>query len=92
MFFSFDGVDGVGKTTQAELFCAWLEDQGREVVFCRDPGSTEVGERVRRILLDSDNGSIGRRTEMLLYMAARAQLVGADGYGDQAEVIRPDPA
>jgi dTMP kinase len=82
MFFSFDGLDGVGKSTQLRLFCQWLEEKGREVVVCRDPGSTPLGERVRSLLLDSDDATpIGVRTEMLLYMAARAQLVD--------EVIRP---
>ena len=80
MFFSFDGIDGVGKTTQMELFCQWLADEwpggGREVVTCRDPGSTPLGERVREILLNSDHRTpITARSEMLLYMAARAQLV-----------------
>ena len=80
MFFSFDGIDGVGKTTQMQLFCQWLADEwhggGHEVVTCRDPGSTPLGERVREILLDSDDSTpIAARTEMLLYMAARAQLV-----------------
>jgi dTMP kinase len=82
MFFSFDGIDGVGKTTQMDLFCAWLEERGEDVITCRDPGSTTLGERIREILLHSDDQTpIGRRAEMLLYMAARAQLVD--------EVIRP---
>lgn len=82
MFFSFDGIDGVGKTTQMQLFGEWLAEQGREVVTCRDPGSTALGESVREILLTSDESTpIAGRSEMLLYMAARAQLVD--------EVIRP---
>ena len=82
MFFSFDGIDGTGKTTQMDLCCEWLCELGYEVVACRDPGSTPLGERVREILLHSDAATpIGRRCEMLLYMAARAQLVD--------EVIRP---
>jgi dTMP kinase len=82
MFFSFDGIDGVGKTTQMELFCAWLRATGHDVVECRDPGSTPLGEKLRDILLHSDHHTpIGRRAEMLLYMASRAQLVD--------EVIRP---
>jgi len=82
MFFSFDGIDGVGKTTQMDLFCHWISEKGQEVVTCRDPGSTPLGERVREILLHSgEETTIGRRAEMLLYMAARAQLVD--------EVIRP---
>ena len=76
MFFSFDGIDGVGKTTQMKLFCQWLVQRQLEVVTCRDPGSTPLGERVREILLNSDDQTpIAARSEMLLYMAARAQLV-----------------
>jgi dTMP kinase len=76
MFFSLDGIDGVGKTTQMQLFCQWLTEQGAQVVTCRDPGSTPLGERVREILLHSGADTpISARTEMLLYMAARAQLV-----------------
>jgi len=82
MFFSFDGIDGVGKTTQMQLFQEWLHQLGREIVTCRDPGSTPLGERIREILLTSDESTpITPRSEMLLYMAARAQLV--------EEVIRP---
>jgi dTMP kinase len=81
MFFSFDGVDGVGKTTQMQLFCQWLRESGRDVVACRDPGSTQLGEALRQIVLGSHTTPIHRRSEMLLYMAARAQLV--------EEVIRP---
>jgi dTMP kinase len=82
MFFSFDGIDGVGKTTQMQLFQEWLAAQGHDVVTCRDPGSTRLGERVREIVLRSDETTlISSRSEMLLYMAARAQLV--------EEVIRP---
>ena len=81
MFFSFDGVDGVGKTTQLNLFCQWLRSRGLDVVCCRDPGSTRLGERLRQIVLGDAETAIHRRSEMLLYMAARAQLV--------EEVIRP---
>lgn len=82
MFFSFDGVDGVGKSTQLRLFHHWLLDSGYEVVTCRDPGSTPLGEQLREIVLHSPEGvAIGSHSEMLIYMAARAQLV--------EEVIRP---
>jgi dTMP kinase len=82
MFFSFDGIDGVGKSTQVRLFVEALRARGLEVVVCRDPGSTSLGEKVRELLLNhSAQTAIGRRSEMLLYMAARAQLVD--------EVIRP---
>ena len=76
MFFSIDGGDGTGKSTQGELFCRWLEEIGHDVVSCRDPGSTPLGEAVRRLLLDRHDLQIDRRSEMLLYMAARAQLAG----------------
>lgn len=81
MFVSFDGVDGVGKSTQVGLFVNWLRQSGHDVVSCRDPGSTPLGEEVRRILLDSESIDIHRRSEMFLYMAARSQMV--------EEVIRP---
>jgi len=74
MFFSFDGLDGVGKSTQAQLLAQWLRDEGYEVVQCRDPGSTKVGEKVRDLLLDT-RAVISLRAEALLYMAARAQMV-----------------
>jgi dTMP kinase len=81
MFFSFDGVDGTGKSTQLSLFCDWLRSVGCDVVTCRDPGGTALGEQIRSILLDSQDTPIHRRSEMLLYQASRAQLV--------EEVIRP---
>jgi dTMP kinase len=81
MFVTFDGVDGTGKSTQLELFCQWLRSLGRDVVTCRDPGGTALGERIRSILLDSRDTPIDRRSEMLLYQASRAQLVD--------ETIRP---
>lgn len=80
MFITFDGVDGAGKSTQITRFCEALRSEGHDVVTCRDPGATALGEKVREILL---GGAIemGYRSEMLLYMAARAQLV--------QEIIRP---
>jgi dTMP kinase len=75
MFYSFDGIDGAGKSTQMELFCAWLAERGERVVKCRDPGSTPLGEAIRSLLLDRRDLSIGRRAEAFLYVAARAQLV-----------------
>jgi dTMP kinase len=75
MFFSFDGIDGGGKSTQMQLFCDWLRDQGHTVVACRDPGGTPLGEAIRNLLLARSEMQINRMAEMLLYMAARAQLV-----------------
>ena len=81
MFFSFDGIDGVGKSTQVTLFAQWLRDQGAEIVQCRDPGSTPLGEAIRKILLNHDEARVDQHAEMLLYMAARAQMV--------VELIKP---
>jgi dTMP kinase len=81
LFFSIDGGDGTGKSTQVGLFCDWLREQGCNVLACRDPGSTRLGEAVCGLLLDRHDLAIARNAEMLLYMAARAQLV--------EEVIRP---
>ena len=81
-FFSFDGLDGVGKSTQLNLFKDWLISLGHDVLLCRDPGSTVLGEKLREIVLHSkEDTPICQRSEMLLYMAARAQLV--------EEVIQP---
>ncbi len=81
MFISIDGGDGCGKSTQLVLLADWLRGHGRDVLTCRDPGSTPLGEEVRELLLNRHDLRIDRRAEMLLYMAARAQL--AD------QVIRP---
>ena len=81
LFFCFDGIDGAGKTTQIECFRDWLQSAGHDVLLCRDPGSTELGESIRSVLLTHSDTPIGARTEMLLYMSARAQLV--------EEIIRP---
>lgn len=80
-FLSIDGSDGVGKSTQVSLLSAWLREAGFDVVVCRDPGSTPLGEAIRQIVLHRRDLSIHRRAEMLLYMAARSQLV--------EEIIRP---
>jgi len=75
MFFAFDGLDGVGKSTQIERFAGWLRGLNHEVVTCRDPGSTALGEAIRELLLEEHQNPRGCRAEMFLYMAARAQLV-----------------
>ncbi len=81
MFVSFDGTDGVGKSTQIEMFTQWLSSLGCEYVFCRDPGSTALGDALRDILLQKNDMAIDRRSEMFLYMTARTQLV--------EEIIKP---
>ena len=75
LFLSLDGLDGSGKSTQLGLLCQWLRERGHTLTTCRDPGSTPLGEKLRGILLAGDGLSISRTSEMLMYMAARAQLV-----------------
>jgi dTMP kinase len=79
VFVSFEGVDGSGKSTQAELLCEWLQGRGRSVEPCREPGGTALGERIRALLLEST--AMTPWAEAALFAAARAQLV--------EEVIRP---
>ncbi|WP_153559120.1 dTMP kinase [Roseimaritima sediminicola] len=74
MFITLDGIDGAGKSTQIRMLCEHLRAGGRSVTSLRDPGSTPPGDAVRSLLLDSDL-QMHRRTEALLYMAARCELV-----------------
>ncbi len=74
-FIVFDGPDGCGKTTQRDLLARHLRDQGLDVVTCKDPGGTDIGDRIRHILLDYDLAEMAVRCEALLFMASRAQLV-----------------
>lgn len=80
-FITLDGIDGSGKSTQIGPLADWLRRAGRSVTTCRDPGSTATGDAIRAILLDRHDLHLDPTAEMLLYMAARAQLV--------AEVIAP---
>ena len=70
-----EGPDGGGKTTQAARLAEWLRSTGREVVACRDPGGTALGDRLRSLLKDRSDVAISIRAEMFLFMASRAQLV-----------------
>jgi len=81
LFITFEGAEKSGKSTQAHLLCAYLKRRGYKTLFIREPGSTVLSEKIRYLLLDPRNESMSLMTEMLLYMAARAQLV--------EEVIRP---
>ncbi len=79
MFISFEGADGSGKSTQAELLRAGLAAEGRDVVLTREPGGTQLGERVRALVLDGPE--MGSWAEAALFAASRAEHV--------EEVIRP---
>ena len=74
MFVTFEGLDGSGKSTQIELLKRLLEGEGREVVTTREPGGTELGERIRDVVLHSE-GPVAPWAEATLFAAARAQLV-----------------
>ncbi len=74
-FLVFEGPDGSGKTTQFRRFLDLCRSAGPAVCEVREPGGTEIGERVRAILLDRAHSEMSLRCEMLLYMASRAQLV-----------------
>ena len=80
-FIVLDGMDGAGKSSQVGPLTGWLAGRGQHVTTCRDPGSTPVGDAIRAILLDRHDLQLAPTAEMLLYMAARAQLV--------AEVVAP---
>ena len=82
LFISFEGIDKSGKSTQAELLVAYLKDQGHDVVFTHEPGGTELGQEIRRLVLTwKPQGIVDPKAEMFLFAADRAQHV--------AEVIRP---
>lgn len=81
LFVTAEGTDGSGKTTQIALMKDYLQRKGYEVLLTREPGGTEIGEKIRTIILDPQNKGMSETTEMILYAAARAQLV--------YEVIRP---
>ena len=80
-FITVEGIDGVGKSTQAALIEAVLDSAGYDVLRLREPGGAKISEQIRAILLDPANAEMGDVCELLLYEAARAQLVH--------QVIRP---
>lgn len=81
LFITVEGIDGCGKSTQARLIAAALEAAGHDVLRLREPGGVKISEQIRAILLDPANAEMGDVCELLLYEAARAQLVH--------QVIRP---
>ena len=80
VFITFEGIDGVGKSTQLDLLQSWLESRGRDVLRTLEPGGTELGQEIRHLLLHR-KGDVAARAEALLYAADRAHHV--------ATVIRP---
>ena len=75
IFITFEGLDGSGKTTQIELLNSFLKQSGFDVVLTREPGGTNIGDKIREILLDSKNIQMSYRAETLLFLASRAELV-----------------
>lgn len=80
-FITFEGPEKSGKSTQARLLARYLTKKGFSCLFIREPGTTHIGEKIRRMLLDKRNDHLEHTTEMLLYMAARSQIV--------KEIIKP---
>lgn len=81
MFITLEGVEGVGKTTNLDFIADYLTTAGKEVITTREPGGTNIAERIREILLQHDQESLGDESELLLMFAARAQHL--------EQVIRP---
>jgi dTMP kinase len=81
LFITFEGPDGSGKTTQAQLLYEYLQGRGYPVFLTREPGGTSIGDQIREVLHSLENTEMLPQTEILLYSASRAQLVG--------QIIRP---
>ena len=74
-FISVEGLEGSGKSSVIIFLKELLEKQGRQVKVFREPGSTIIGEQIRNVLLDRKNSELSKHTELLLYLAARTQLI-----------------
>jgi dTMP kinase len=74
LFISFEGIDGCGKSTQADLLRSYLESKGEQVELLREPGGTALSEQIREILLNPNNDKMDPSTESILLSACRAQL------------------
>jgi dTMP kinase len=81
LFITVEGTDGSGKTTQIKMIESYLQEKGYAVIIAREPGGTKISEKIREIILDNENDEMSAITEMIMYAAARAQLV--------SEVIKP---
>ena len=74
-FITFEGLDGCGKSTQMKKLAAVLDAQGLHVVVTREPGGTETGEKIRRLLVDSATSGLSAKAELALMFASRAQHI-----------------
>ena len=74
-FITFEGCEGCGKSTQSRLLKEYLLSSGQDFIALREPGGTEISEKIRALILDKDNASMSDECEALLYAAARAQLI-----------------
>jgi dTMP kinase len=81
MFITLEGPEGSGKSSQIPALAEWLREQGYDVYTTREPGGTQIGDQIRQVLHDLENTAMHPRTEILLFLAARAQHV--------EEVMRP---
>ena len=74
-FITIDGVEGAGKSTQIDFICQYLVDKGINVVLTREPGGTEIGEKIRTLLLGNSTGKMHADTELMLMFAARNEHI-----------------
>ncbi len=74
-FITFEGPEGSGKSSHCELLGRYLKDKSYKVLVTREPGGTRTGEKIRRLLLSTDNKDMDPKSEMLLYMASRSEIV-----------------
>lgn len=74
-FITFEGCEGVGKSTQLRLLKEYAEKNGIDIIFTREPGGTQISEQIRNVILDVNNTAMVAECESLLYAAARAQLI-----------------
>ncbi len=81
MFITFEGCEGVGKSTQLNFLKEYLQETGQEAIFVREPGGTPIGEQIRGVILNPKNTEMSSVTESMLYASSRVQLI--------EEVIQP---
>ncbi len=74
-FITIDGVEGAGKSTQIDFICGYLEAKNINVILTREPGGTEVGEKIRELLLSNATGKMHDETELMLMFAARNEHI-----------------